>query len=1417
MIFYIFLKYFKQNLKLGKFMKFNIKKGFFIILVLLLLSLTISCASAYDVDNDFITDGCDDTIRSTDLNQYKNDFTSESSDCEVYESCNTNICSNNSSENMQETEDIVYFNAAVLVDGDGSIDNPYKDFNNHSIIGKIAYFTDGTYHLNSNSSKININTVLIGSGEGTIIDCASHFFTVSKSPNDNNKITLSLNNLTIMNNKITVYSYLNLSNVNFKSSSNFIDAYGSWVVASRLSKPLINIYNSSFDGGVLNFYYFNVNITDSTIKNFYNGRTAALNLKDNSIVNIYNSNCSSNQGGYGGVVGVFEMSHLNVYNSTFNKNYAYFGGDIYLNNASVFIYNTIFNSSHSYSFGGSIVSYEYGLLKIFNSTFNNTYSSTDAGGAIYSYQSSILMNNVSISNSKATFGGALTIIDTIPLLNSIIQSSFFENNSATYEGGAIYNIYSPLTIFNSTFVNNRGIYGGGVFSDKGGRLNITSSKFILNNVTGIGGAVFSNENLNFTNDSNEFIDNIAEDYLDIFYQDYWPIYYGGSTTLLIGNYDWDGVIPSNYSLVDLGQVTPIKNQGSGGNCWAFAVLASLETSFLKINGQALDLSENNIKNLQAKYSMYGYFYSPNDGGNQYMAVGYLVSWIGPVNESQDIYSPYNALSYFFNTSLSHVQNIYYIPPRASFTDNDLFKEAIIRYGGVYVSMRMEQTYPYYRSPNYYYNNKADLSINHAVCIVGWDDNYSKNNFATTPPGDGAWIVRNSWGEDWGDHGYFYISYYDVVVSAIGKQNGFVLVFNETIPYNINYQYDMGGITDFFVTGNKTIYVKNTYTAISNNYLAGFSTYFSHANVSFIAKIYVNDILQDTVNGVASWGYYTFHLNKFIQLNQGDNFTISMKIDCDTGADFAVSEYSATRIAPYVNCSFVSYDGVNWIDLYDYVIDLINTTGHYYTGQVASIKAFTVSPDTAYPSKIIVNNFNFTVNRLSLLNASVYDLNDVLISEGKVLFEIEGKNYTAVFNNGEALLNYTFNKPGNYTVNVYYIGETYGYQNGTTHYSNTSTYQVCVDKAPSKISVDIPNIIYGKDLYVYLNITDNETVYSNASGIVYFTFNNNTYHTFVNNTYGIIIVPFNQLIPGTYFGNISYMGDEYYSGSNVSTNFTIYKAATDLVINTNPYTYEYYTLPIVINLNSSSGSIINNGDVLIQVMQNSILIYKANVSVINSQVIVSLPYITQGILSITAQYFGGAYFNDSNIVTANVTVQPTKYDLNVSNLKVVYNDGVKLSATLYKNNAPYTNQEIIFNIAGKTVKATTNSKGEVSIPLLYKPNKYSVKVTGAGITKTITLTIEKAKSIFTSPTKTVKLNKYFSIKLLDGKKQPIKSQTVSITIGKKTYNVKTNSQGLAKLKITTKIAKVGKVNVKCTFKGNDYYKSSTVSFKLTVKK
>ena len=115
-----------------------------------------------------------------------------------------------------------------------------------------------------------------------------------------------------------------------------------------------------------------------------------------------------------------------------------------------------------------------------------------------------------------------------------------------------------------------------------------------------------------------------------------------------------------------------------------------------------------------------------------------------------------------------------------YTDDEIkvFAEirSIINFGFDYTEEQYEQIYKLMTEKQVQYINTdtfgqyvydVGISADHAVCIVGWDDNYSKDNFMEghSPEKDGAWIVKNSWGTDWGDDGYFYLSYYDLSACA----------------------------------------------------------------------------------------------------------------------------------------------------------------------------------------------------------------------------------------------------------------------------------------------------------------------------------------------------------------------------------------------------------------------------------------------------------------------------------------------------------------------------------------------------------------------------------------------------------------------------------------------------------------------------
>jgi len=363
--------------------------------------------------------------------------------------------------------------------------------------------------------------------------------------------------------------------------------------------------------------------------------------------------------------------------------------------------------------------------------------------------------------------------------------------------------------------------------------------------------------------------------------------------------------PSSYDLRALGKMPPVRNQGSYGTCWAFATFGSLESVLLP--SESWNFSEDNLVNTS------GFDPDPYTGGGNYdMATAYLARWSGPVREDQD---PYPTPGFVSFPPSKHIQEVLYLPPRSGSLDNDTIKSTLMSYGGVYTAIYWSDSSYNPSKASYYYSGSSQS--NHAVVIVGWNDDYSASNFSNTPPGNGAFIVRNSWGSSWGEGGYFYVSYYD---SQIG---GSLAVFNNAEPtdnYTNIYQYDPLGWTASFGFGANTAWFANRFSAQNNEALKAVSFYTASLDSSF--RVYYGtslSSLQLLSSGTISLpGYHTVNLDTPVALSPGQVFFIALKLTTP-GYPYPIpveapfSGYSGHASASS-NQSFVSPDGVNWSDI-----------------------------------------------------------------------------------------------------------------------------------------------------------------------------------------------------------------------------------------------------------------------------------------------------------------------------------------------------------------------------------------------------------------------------------------------------------------------------------------------------------------------
>ncbi|MBQ7928371.1 MAG: Ig-like domain repeat protein, partial [Methanobrevibacter sp.] len=915
------------------------------------------------------------------------------------------------------------------------------------------------------------------------------------------------------------YKYLTADRI--KSNANVYLANGVYNLDTSKSIQQVNIYGSDVEKTVINYDGIAFTVSNYlNVKNVTFIGSSITNYKQFTAVNTiftdgYGSKADSYTNNYGGAIYTasnMENAYVSVDNCTFKNNYAQYGGAIYMGSGVLEVTDSLFYDNYAYNYGGAIACDYASNVTVKKSKFYNSVSQDDAGGSIYIRDSSKFKGEqITVVNSSATFGGAITTLNTDVSLTGLSMS----NNSAKYDGGAIYHMYGDFSLFNSNFNNNSATNGGALFIDNSTNSYIRANTFSNNHAENAAGAIFSlfNKYVMPFERYNNYNGNTADFQNDI--------YYVNELNLTIGNRNYTMYnvkvnpithLPNKYSLITDGFTTAVKDQQASGNCWAFTAIAVLESCILKASGDNLDLSEENMKNVIELYSDYGWKMDTNEGGYDYMPWGYLASWLGPISEADDYFDDHSTLSPVIN-SVMHVQNIKFLN-RASYTDNDEIKRAILQYGAVGTGIYFDSYY--LNSDKYAYYNWVSSAGNHAVTIVGWDDTFSKSNFkwASNIEGDGAWIVRNSWGPNWGNNGYFYVSYYDATFARPNVENSaYTIVLNDTMKYDKNYQYDVAGMTDYFLNSSSQVWYKNRFTVTSDEYLAAVSTYFEKMS-DWMASVYVNGELRDVLSGKTSPGYYTFNLNKLISLDAGDVFEVVFNITTDGVAGFPISEeLSLNKLTYSPGISYVSWDGENWKDLYNLPWSYAT---HTYKSQVACIKAFTITSPIITQTDL---NVDFLEGQPLNITATVKDEYGNLLRYGNVTFNVNGADQIVAVNNGIANLLYDLDAKV-FTIKATFNAEGYNQSSIISYYS--------IPKIPIELRLKVVQNFNDVDVLVRANRTINENVIVNING-------NETLLRLINGTNTLYL---KNLTNGFYQLAVILMDESDYIAEAATDEFTI---------------------------------------------------------------------------------------------------------------------------------------------------------------------------------------------------------------------------------------------------------------------------------------
>ncbi len=424
-------------------------------------------------------------------------------------------------------------------------------------------------------------------------------------------------------------------------------------------------------------------------------------------------------------------------------------------------------------------------------------------------------------------------------------------------------------------------------------------------------------------------------------------------------------LEDRYNPLDEGfeALPAVRNQSPYGACWAFTSLGMGEIEAWK-QGLDRDLSE-----LHLSYFSYHSAVDPLGGlrgdsnsclGDNFMQVGgnlffsgmVLANWSGAADEALVPYSQSGqviaqgldqGLAY---EDIMHLQGAYKL---SLAEDEKLVKQFIKKNGSVGISYGHYDDPAYYNPGSHAYYCSTPDYANHAVLVVGWDDNFPAENFATRPAGNGAWLIRNSWGgSGYNRYGYFWLSYYDRTLD----DEAYVFEFEDAGNYDHNYQYDGSMMTRDVPLGEKGRVANVFIPRVSNGkgeLLKAVSFYTGSPNTNYKVEIYTyltdpKDPASGTLETesvtkgtTTAEGYYTVPLKKEVPLEKGEPFAVVITLHKSSG-DALIGVESSSRGSWYdisahaeSGQSFLETEG-SWRDY-----------GERYGGNIR-IKAFTEDVD-----------------------------------------------------------------------------------------------------------------------------------------------------------------------------------------------------------------------------------------------------------------------------------------------------------------------------------------------------------------------------------------------------------------------------------------------------------------------------------------